>query len=850
MRKLLFLLLILISCVVFAAGVKKTDVKKDSKLPVFQRIQLNLRPQSEVTVKSSSIDRYIELSIRYLPENIEETVKNGIKPGMIVEKYESQSKNGFFLIKIFVKAEELDTFYGIDKATGIFVLDMGEKNKITAKSKMENIDDKPLKIQADLINKDIVKASLLFQSHNFYFTGQADKAFINLPVNYNTEYPAVKGDHPDAVLYNYAAGAMNTGEYDTAEQHISTLYKTYLRAPAFAMSDFLKADLERHRLLERENGKQKPKRREWVALYNRFRAAVSANPDSYLAPWGYLNMGEINYRLGMIPEGSRDFYVVIERYPQSEYRNMATLRYAEFLLSKREYENCVNILTEIKHENNEYEIFSKNTMIGLATKMLGRGKESLEFFGKIKEDADLTTLSDSLLMNAGESLIISGNYAHARDFYIVIEKRNKKNNYTGMAKLRIADTHLAEGNIQKALDEYGETQNDYPNKEAGRLAQFQIKEIESYMRGKELDLQEYFEAIRKAKTNFEYSVFLFKLAIKMYRSNELANSVETLATLIEKFPDSIAGDMARETSYTIFKTGVEKLYSQEKYEDIVNVWQMIPEFMIKHPDIRYLLMLLGKSFNSLYLYDSATKVFDEILKLKGNDAFYKYVAVLNLIDNYINLKEGVKAGMAINYYNVFMKDSSDFYPVFLRLEGEYYEKLKSDTAAAIIDYKKAIELEPYDSNKLILSSKIASIYYDKNDFKNALKYSSPVFAQFKKFPQSYFFLEYGSVVYLMSLIMENRMDEFQVEYAKTIQSFDPDIREKFDIVSMFDFIEKNSLDKAGKMIGNKKFNKMQPFMEDAKNLLSKKETLKKKESDFMDTFKEYLSKIKWYKDKE
>ncbi len=828
--------------ILFAAPIPK-DEGAYKTFDAFQRVSMPLSQKSTVSLTDSKKAKYIDIEIKNAPPKIEELISAGIKKGEVIENIAARRAGDIVMVRIFVRSENFSYFYGLDPKSGQFVLDIGQKREAPVSDEKHDINLSKIYIDMFMI-EDKVKVSLLAHTYNFYFIAGNKLPFISPPMDLNAEYPFLQGTDKDIRIYNSAAEAFNKKEFEKAEKILNSLYSDFKKTPVFSISDFMKYDIERSKL---KKEKDVPNYK-WMELYHLYRIGAATYPKSYMAAWGYVMMGEIAYRLKMFPEGARDFKVVVDRYGTSEYRNIATIRSAEYLLYQKRFAEALKLLATIGEPNNDYEKATIGTLLGLAYIFNGNEEAGVKLFEDVI-NKPIGTLHDAVLMTSAEILLINRKTDAARKFYEAILKNYPSSKFVSVANFRMGDTYLIEGNIKKALEQYQKTLNSFRDYEGGRLSRLQISEIEFFTRKEEPDLEMYLRSLKSAETDFELSVLFFKLAMKFYRMGEIENSVNMLAILIEKWPMSLASTIAKNVSYSILSHAVKDLYAKEKFASVVNIFQMIPDFMTKAPDIADIMILLGKSFSRLTLYDSAAKVFNEVLRTQqGEEAFLKSVAILNLLDNYIQDGDRLRARMTIEYYNDFMAFMKELYPVFLRLKGDFFMKIEKNPDKAVELYKESLKIEPYDINKLILASRISEIYYAKNDYEEAANYAYPVFDQFKEFYKTYDFFEYTTAQYLMSLVLNKKNEKFFSDYRVVAPYLTPEIKEGFDLLSAFMLIEENKLTKAGEILKGK-FTTLKPLAETAKSLITNRQNTIKKEEELFAVFKDYMNKIKWYKDK-
>jgi len=801
--KIVLVCFIILISFTLLVGEESENLFQYRQFETFQRIHLTLSKDSVVDITENKEGKFIEVTIEKFPGSPSSALQTAIKKGEVVEKFSWTKKGGKVVVKIFVKPEKFMNFHGFNRVTGELVLDVGKEKNYTIVTDKNRTDIKLSKLYIDSFSEEKdIKSSLIIHTFNYYFSRELSLPLLRPSIERSTIYPFLDGADRDIELYNRALRAYMDKAFTVAEKNLGILANEYLKTPVFAVADFLEIDMKRDKMIE--SGKFES--HNLLDLYYQYRIAVAIYPNSYMTPWGYFMMGELLYKLEMLPEGANAFRQVIERYPDSNLYNLAILKHSEYLMQAKKYKDVIELLSKMDMSENSEEITGKNALMGICYILIGEEKSGFAFIEKIKKGEALMNFDDNLLMTAGELMLVNKKYETARKFYTEILENHKESPYVSAASFRIGDTYLATGSSKAAVTKYQETLNNFRSKEGGRLSRLQIYEVENHRSEEEFPFEIYFDAMKRAKTNFEYSVILFKMSMKYYRSGNIANAVQTLALLIEKFPRSLSSRVATNISYDIFRNSIRELYRKDNFVSIVNFFQMIPEFMIDMPDIINMFVILGKSFNRISLYDSSAKVFNEILRTdEGDEPVLKSISVLNLFDNYILAENRLKAEMTMDYYSDFMQNVDTVYPVFLRLQGDYYDKLGEDSVKALEYYKKALDAEPYPVNKLIISLRIAEIYFREKNTEKAIIYSRPVYNQFKVHSGMFDFLERGAFIYTMSYLMRDDRENFRKSYDAVHKNMHDETKESFELYSALILVSDGKMKEADKKLESAKF---------------------------------------------
>lgn len=842
----LFVLFTTASFPLFAINKSTSMQINTKKRHSFQRIVLSLKKKTKIYINENKDNGYIDLEIENIPGTFLSEIKKKIVKGNIVSSYKLLKKNKRYAVRIFIIPKDFVSFYAIDKINGTLILDIGS-NKVDRKTEDEPENKAALaRFYIDtFLSEDNVLGSLLAHTHNFYFVKKPLFPLLKKMYDQRIEYPEINGSDSDIVFYNEAVKAYTNKDIVLTEEALDKLYTSYERTPVFRLSDFLKADLYREKLLQKDSTENW----EWVELLDRIRKVVSIHPDSALAPWGYLLMGEINYKLKMYPEGARDFKKVIETYPYSNHANHAALKYAEYLYSRGKTKEVPKLLLNPAKSSDKNERNTAFTMLALVYKNNSRNGNILDALCTIPDISEIKMASDGLIFTTAEVLLTNEKTSCAREYYQTFMKNFPDSRFKDIVSFRLADTYISEKDTTKAVELYQETINKYRHSEGSRLSLVQITEIESFLKNKDPDVDIYEKAFFNAKTDFEYSILAFKLAMKYYRMEKRVQAITILASLIEKFPESVSGQIAHTVTMTLFKKAVKDLYASENYPAIINFFHMIPEFLAKMENSTETYAILGKALSKEGYFKESEKIFEKILKESPEDNdMFRSIALLNILDSYINTGKKRKAEMSLKYYENYIKKIKTIYPVFLRLKGNYYRELEKNNKLAAKYYLQSKKIEPYNINRLIIDLKLSEIAYEDGKYSLAEKESKNLYTYFKAYPKSFKFLERGAVIHLLTKVFQNKMDAYANQLDDISENISPNIRDDLNLLRITYFLEKKDEEKAEKLL-ERLSNKDSKMAKQLQKSVKTRKDMKIKMKETEDKYKKYMKKLSDYEKK-
>lgn len=508
-------------------------------------------------------------------------------------------------------------------------------------------------------------------------------------------------------------------------------------------------------------------------------------------------MGELEFMLNMYGEAIRDFSVILKQFPDSEISEIAKLRMAEFYLMKN---NLPAVFNHLAKKEKEEEKGLDAEILRLITNQISEKRgEIVEVPSYIlnKSDRELIEVS-RLLFPLGEILLAGGKLNEAERIFNILEKSSRtEDEIKSLVSLRKGDISFLKDSAQEALMLYRKTAEDYSDTPGGRLAELQVKELKYLVMGEENDKKIYYDALKNGRNEFEIATVLYKLAMYHKTNDNYLSALSLAAILLEKYCNAVVFPESVNFFNKLLYNGFEKLYKNGSFEDIVNIANMIPECISRHPRKSRMFMIAGKSFSRMGMFSAASVMYNNILDsdISRND-FYLSVAVLNLFDIYI--KEGMteRARLTMEYYKDSAGKSKDVYPLFLRLSGDYYYQLEENNKKALNFYKKALSMDPYSINRYIISLKIGKIYFNNEKYSDVLRYTAPLYRQFEIMPTNYSFLGKGVEYYLLSLLLTDRFREFTRRYEKVRHKMPALSESFFNLISAVYYIEKGDMEKS------------------------------------------------------
>lgn len=202
-------------------------------------------------------------------------------------------------------------------------------------------------------------------------------------------------------------------------------------------------------------------------------------------------------------------------------------------------------------------------------------------------------------MARAEKLMEDGEFDEARRILTEVKNRDKSRKYAPQAQLKIADSHVKEGDPEVGIEEYRRFLELYPDSQYASYAQYQIgmayfTQIESPDRGS--------GAAQKALTEF--------LALKeRYPRNPYR---EILELRIEKCRNIIADGE--------FIVG-EFYYNKGSYQAALTRWEKLLKGFPGYKRADETLLLIGKAYKELKMEEKAKESFRRVIELYPSSRF-------------------------------------------------------------------------------------------------------------------------------------------------------------------------------------------------------------------------------------
>ncbi len=200
-----------------------------------------------------------------------------------------------------------------------------------------------------------------------------------------------------------------------------------------------------------------------------------------------------------------------------------------------------------------------------------------------------------------DRLVDDKDYDQARKTFMEVKNRDTSKKYAPLAQLKIADSYIKEQDPDLGIDEYKKFLEMYPNNRYASYAQYQIamayfSQIEAPDRGSGV--------AQKALQEFQRLKDIYPR--NPYR--------EIIALRIEKCKTTIAdGDLIIGEFY--YKKGSYKA-AAGRFEGLL---KQFPDYT--HGDET--LLLLGKSYKGLKMYDKAKEIFSKLLEKYPSSKYVK-----------------------------------------------------------------------------------------------------------------------------------------------------------------------------------------------------------------------------------
>lgn len=414
------------------------------------------------------------------------------------------------------------------------------------------------------------------------------------------------------------AGAMDymaIGKYKEAAQMLDEYKEKYLgdryRNPAY----FLRADS--HYFMDPEQFSE-----QFPIITDGYKTALGLFPESDMAPRGNFLLGLAYLRMEFTNEAIKIFKQTAATYPDTLYALLANVYLSELYLKVGKPRLATTVMEAVLAANPTGELFrDKYFLLGQYYFKEGLFSKSTEVFREIlSQYPDFYLTRPEILYYLGEGYFHLKRMPLARAFLFHSLNIEPEQQDADVIMARIGDTYKGEDQVKQAIAMYSLTDKLYPDTLGALVGQLRMAEFGALRElfPKERIFYELQDGVEKAtmkvyerilKTDQESPLIqlaLFKLAKGYLRMEDYDLALESLETMLKKYPQSPLVPEVFKLADQAVLSEFEVLYAQKKYQELISYYQK-HEGVISKKSLPKVNRYLGMTYAALDKPDEAAK---------------------------------------------------------------------------------------------------------------------------------------------------------------------------------------------------------------------------------------------------
>lgn len=319
--------------------------------------------------------------------------------------------------------------------------------------------------------------------------------------------------------------------------------------------------------------------------------AMNFNTDSYRVPEALLHLGMLNLRAGNLPEAKGYFNVLTKKYSTDANIPLINFYWGEYYFDRGDYKQAADEYRTVIEKFPESKYVREGAM-GLAKTLvkLGKFKEASQIADYIgKRWPRYYVEYPSILRIEGDIASKNGDYAKARDDYLMFYNMTPKVKDADLVLARLGDIYAKLGNRPAAVDFYNMAVKDYPNAEGGLIAKMRLAEQGVHDQPTISEMfslfdkpaygspEEIYEGIIRDHPNSPLaSLAQIKLAMWLLYRQDYPASLKAAARFLERYPKNELAPKAEEVAITAFEKMAGDLIAHKDYDRLVAAYRDNP----------------------------------------------------------------------------------------------------------------------------------------------------------------------------------------------------------------------------------------------------------------------------------
>lgn len=449
-------------------------------------------------------------------------------------------------------------------------------------------------------------------------------------------------------------------------------------------------------------------------LADKYPQHIKAQSALYDIGWAYRELGDL--------EKSRDyFYLLKERYPETDYLARAMYQLGQNSFDLKKYDDAIKYWGEL-NEKFKPDAFKDKDWENVQLKTV---KERQIFEATSSRETDESTLElvAKAQLKIGDCYREKGNYNIAMDNYKkIVTNYSLLPILVEVAYIKMADYTLQEKGIEEAVSLYHSAiDENFANKELQAKMQYMIADMYQKHGNYDRSAKEYIfyiQAYADVAETIQFGVdkAQYTVVAMYYNARNYKSAAMEADTLLKKYPGS------ETIPATLFLQGLSQIEIGE-FVKARNTLSQIVEKYPQSPDLAAARIQIGFTYFKEGNKEQALQEYLNVLNSSPPDLDSSHV-YFELVNVYSELKRYDEAISAFDY----IKPTSQYYtPGFGKIVKIYGQRSEYDKGMAFLN--SILEKNKGD-NSINLTSDVnfafADLYISKNDYKTAIEYLTKV----------------------------------------------------------------------------------------------------------------------------
>lgn len=322
-----------------------------------------------------------------------------------------------------------------------------------------------------------------------------------------------------------------------------------------------------------------------------YESAINFNLDSYRVPGALLKRGQLNLKVGNVPEAAAFFRILRKKYQGDPNVPLTYYYWGDHYFKNKEYQKAADefqYLVQVYPDSK----FVREASLGLARSLrkLGYDKQAFQVVDFIEKRWPRFYVEfPPFLRLLGDAAYRVGDYEKAKNHYWTYYNIDPQGDEADLILAKLGDAYVKTGRKDAAREIYQKAVADFPDKEGGLVSKMRLAEEGVYDSPSIEDMYSVFDRPYNLKPSQIYdeivndhrdsplaSLAQLKKAMWDLWNGKFLDSMEDVKDFEDMFPGSELRGKAQEVGNRAFSKVVGKLVADKNYPKIIELWEEYP----------------------------------------------------------------------------------------------------------------------------------------------------------------------------------------------------------------------------------------------------------------------------------